>query len=424
MHGVVLLALLLQDIDSIAKDLDRANDADKPQLAMQAVQKLRERGVAAVPAIVAWVDAKGQKAMSQIFTQELGAFKDPKIAALLIACLKDKEFFWRPSAAAALAEIAAVDHRDFLRTLLKDHLWGVRTGAILGLERVGDKESIAHMLAMLDDPIYDVRAQAAKSLHAFGDERGLPVLVESLKSSVTWFDIDYGQIAREDAWKFLVKITMKPDAHEAALLQEFREREKREPDKEEAEAIRKAAVERAKGEASLGFLPWETPDNRDAGLKRWFEWIEKKNRAWRDLVPENARCEVDTAEYVFGFELRSCQRGDFFFRIDAKNNLVLGFFNLERAALTKEERERIDKALEKVIKVDRDVPYGIGGCDFEQYYLKTGEKRFSKLWVGQGGRPHDIDGFVKACREIIKAKFGEGAAVEFKDRTDLFRAMD
>jgi hypothetical protein len=75
------------------------------------------------------------------------------------------------------------------------------------------------------------------------------------------------------------------------------------------------------------------------------------------------------------------------------------------------------------MKVDRDVPYGTGGCDFEQYYLKV-DKRFAKLWVGIGGRPHEIDGFIKVCREIVKAHFGDMTADEFKNSTDLFRAMD
>jgi len=379
----MLLAVLAQaqDIDS---DIKRANDADKPQYQVQACEKLRKRGAEAVAPILAWIEKNGRAKMGLIFTQFLAELKDERVSTLLAALVRDKDFFWRPAAMQALAEHKAKAHRELFRAMMKDPLWGVRMGALLGLELLEDKESLAAIQAVLDDPIYDVRAQAAKSMHAFGDETGLPVLVESLKSSVTWFEIDYGQIAREDAWKFLKKLT----------------------------------------NDDFGFKPWEPIAQRAPGLAKWEEWIAKKFPKWREMVPEQARCEVETGEYVFGFELRSCQRGDFFFRIDTQNNFVLGYFNLERVPLAKEEREKIDKAIEKIMKVDREMPYGQGGCDFEQYYLKVGEKRFSRLWVGIGGRPPEIDGFIKVVHEIVKSKFGGGEAADFKDRTNLFRGID
>lgn len=221
-------------------------------------------------------------------------------------------------------------------------------------------------------------------MYAFGDESGLPVLVESLRSSVAWFDIDYGQLAREDAWTFLKTIS---------------------------------------GD-DFGFKPWEPAARREAGLKRWEEWIAKRMPDWRDRIPSNAKVAPDQAVYEFGFELRSCRTGDYFFRVDAQNNLVLGYFNLIRAQLTEAERSKLDKAIEAVREVDRAFPYGQGGCDFEQYYLKTGASKFEKLWIGVGGRPGDLDGFIRTVTELLRAKFGDGEAKTFKDRTALFREMD
>lgn len=380
----LLFALALQQ-DGLDVEIQRSNDADKPQHQMQAIDKLRKRGAEAIVApIVAWVEKNGRNKTGILFTQFLGELKDERIRALLEAELRDKDFFWRPHATAALAEHRDRKNLEIFRSLLDDPLWGVRAGAIKGLELIGDKDSLAPIKAKLNDEIYDVRGQAAKTMHAFGDETGLPVLVESLRSAVTWFDIDYGQIAREDAWNFLKKLT----------------------------------------NDDFGFKPWEPIADRQAGLARWEAWIAKKFPKWKEMVPESARCSADTAEYVFGFELRSCQRGDFFFRIDTNSNFVLGYFNLERVTLTKEERAAFDREIEKVLKVDRDVPYGTGGCDFEQYYLKTGDKRFSRLWVGLGGRPHEIDPFVKFVHGFVKAKFGDLEAADFKDRTQLFRGID
>jgi len=380
---ILALALMLQAED-LSPHIARANDADKPQHQMQAIDRIRKRGAEAVEPVLAWVEKNGRNKMGILFTQFLGELKDERINAMLVEAVRDRDFFWRPAAAGALAEHRAKKNLELLRKLLSDYLWGVRASAVRGLELLGDRESMPAIRALLNDEIYDVRAQAARTMHAFGDETGLPVLVESLSSAITWFEIDYGQIAREDAWNFLKKLT----------------------------------------NDDFGFKPWEPIADRQPGLKRWQDWIAKKFPKWREMVPENARCTADAAEYVFGFELRSCQRGDFFFRIDAQNNLVLGYFNLVRAPLTRDERAAFDRELAEIMKVDREVPYGMGGCDFEQYYLKVGEKRFQKLWVGKGGRPHEIDPFIKLVHGLVKAKFGEAEAGDFKERTQFFRGVD
>jgi HEAT repeat protein len=379
----LVVATLLQ-AETLAEDLKRANDADRPQHQHQATERIRKRGVEAVEPVLAWVKQHGRNAMSIGFTQFLGELRHEKVTALLVEAVRDRDFYWRPAATAALGEHAVAAHRDLLRSLMSDGLWGVRAAAIKGLERLNDRESLPAIRERLNDEIYDVRAQAAKTMHAFGDETGLPVLVEALRSAVTWFDIDYGQLAREDAWKFLKELT-KDD---------------------------------------FGFKPWEPISQRQAGLAKWEAWIAAKYPKWRDMLPANARTTADTAEYVLGFELRSCQKGEFFFRIDSENNLVLGFFNLVRARLTKEERASIDAALVDARKVDPNVPYGRGGCDFEQYYFKSEGGRFDKLWIGLGGRPTEIDRFIRVMRDLIKAKFGEAESAMFKELTDLFRGMD
>jgi hypothetical protein len=426
---LISLLLLAQETEEakIAKEVAYLNNPDKPQLAVQASVKLENRGRAAVPAILAFVKEKGHNALTLIGTELFTRIKDERLAVLCAELIADKDFFWRPMAMQGLAAQESKAHRDVFRAGLKDVLWGVRTNAILGLELIDDRAAKDAVLPLLNDDIYDVRAQAAKTVFVWGDESGLPLLVESLRSEVRWFDIDYGQLAREDSWNFLIRLrirdTKTDQKNEAALVAAFKEREQRDPTFDELSKLRKEAFSMARDEVSPGYKPWEGPKAREAGLRKWDEWMASRDPKWREKIPANAVVKPDASEYVFGFELRSCQRGDFFFRIDKEDNLVLGHFNLTRAKLTAEEKAKFAAALKTAAALERGVAYGKGGCDFEQYYLPDGDK-FAKLWIGVSGRPPELDGFIKTCRELIKAKFGEGEALEFKDRTSLFRGSD
>ena len=403
------------------------NDASKPQIAVQASIRLENRGRSAVAALLAFVKDKGHNALTLIGTELFTRIKDDRLAALCAELVSDKDFYWRPMAMQALVAQESKAHRDIYRAGLADPLWGVRAFAIAGLEVIDDRESKAGLATLLNDAIYDVRAQAAKTLCAWGDESGLPLLVEALRSDVRWFDIDYGQLAREDAWNFLVRLRIREKSADKALeeklVAEFKTREGRDPTFDELAKIKKEAFTAAREELSPGYKPWEGPKAREGGLAKWDEWMTARSPKWREQIPANARAKPDTAEYAFGFELRSCQRGDFFFRIDKDDNLVLGCFNLTSAKLTAAEKTSFDDALKAVLALDRTAAYGRGGCDFEQYYLKI-DGKFSKLWIGVGGRPPELDAFIKACRDLIKAKFGESAGIEFKACTAIFRGAD
>jgi hypothetical protein len=283
----------------------------------------------------------------------------------------------------ALAARPEAGSRDEFRAALADKLWGCRAAAVVALEKLGDRDSAGALRGLLGDDVYDVRAQAAKTLYAFGDSAGLPVLVEALRADTVWFGIDYGQIAREDAWTFLKKIA-KDD---------------------------------------FGYKPWETVEERAPGLAKAEAWLARTMPDWKSRVPEKARVRGEAAEYVFGFERRSCQRGDFFFRLDKSGTLVLGYFTLEKATLTPDELRAFNAELDKVKRIDRSVPYGQGGCDFEQFYVPDGA-RFDKLWIGVQGRPPAVEPFTKMTLDLLRKKFGERAAEEFRQSSDLFRMTE
>jgi hypothetical protein len=381
---ILALLFLLQDASKIAQEIEVANAKEKPQLHLQATRRLRDRGGPAVAEEIGRFVAKnGHNALSIAFTEGLGSLKDDRLTALLRELAGDKDFFWRPTAFRALAEQGDRGSRELFRAGLGDRLWGCRAASIFALEKLDDRESTPRIKELLGDDVYDVRAQAAKTLHAFGDPSGLPVLVEALRANTVWFDIDYGQIAREDAWNFLKKVA-KDD---------------------------------------FGYKPWETTQERAPGLARAEAWIAKTIPDWRDRVPEKARVRAATVEYAFGFERRSCQRGDFFFRLDREGNLVLGYFTLEKAKLTEDELKAFQAGLDKVRSIDRSVPYGQGGCDFEQYYLRVGD-RFEKLWIGLQGRPAAAEPFVRLVLNLLRKKFGERAVEEFRQSSDLFRMTE
>lgn len=381
---ILALCLLLQEAAKIQQEVDYANSQDKPQLQSTACKRLAARGGAAVvEATEAFVAKHGRNRLSLAFTETLGDLKEPRLTALLKTLVADPQFYWRPAAMRGLAKHADPATLEVFRAGLGDKLWGVRAGAVQGLEALRDRGSIDALRALLDDEQYDVRAQAAKSLHAFGEAGGLPVLVEALRADTVWFDIDYGQIAREDAWNFLKKLA---------------------------------------GD-DFGYKPWEGPAARAPGLAKFEAWIAKTMPDWRDRLPPKARVRAEKTVYVFGYELRSCQRGDVFFRLDDQGNLVLGYFNLEKAKLSPEELAAFLKDVEKAKTVDRTQAYGEGGCDYEQFHLQAGG-RFEKLWIGQRGRPDAAEAFVKNTAALLKAKFGERVAEDFKYSSLLFRAAE
>jgi hypothetical protein len=362
-------------------DVILANDMKDPLLQGQAFEKIFSAGNAAVGPILEFVEKKGANALILQFTQRFSEFKDPRMEDLLAKLIDDKLFFWRPAATWALAELAPRRYLELFRRSLGDHLWGVRQAAILGLDQLEDRDSIPAIKPLLADDIHAVRSQAARTLAAFGDESGLPVLVAALRDTTHWFDIDYGQLAREDAFNFL----------------------------------------RRYSGMDFGFRPWESADQREKPLAHWEAWIASKFSDWKERVPKTAWPRPDTSEYLFGFELRSCQKGDFFFRVTTDGVLVLGYFNLVREKLDPGQLRAFKEAWKPAWEIDPFQTYGRSGCDFEKYYLRAEDGHYETPCFFVQGRPGRLDGFIKSIREILRSRFGDGTASELQERAELFR---
>jgi len=381
---LLALVLLLQEGEEVAREVALANAKDKPLIQQQVLRRLADRRPAPVAEeVLRFVATNGHNALAAGFTQWLGSLKDERISKLLSQLIADRNFFWRPQAMRALAQHGDKRYLEDFRAGLSDSQWGCRAATLVALQAIEDRESIPRIRPLLGDEVYDVRAQAAKTLQAFGDPSGLPVLVEALRDETTWFEIDYGQIAREDAWNYL-KTLSKDD---------------------------------------FGFKPWEPTQQRAPGLAKWEAWLARSMPDWKSRVPARARARTEAEEFRFGYELRSCQRGDFFLRIDMKGNLVLGCFNLERAPLTAEEEKALTSDLEKVAAVDRRTLYGRPGCDFELFHLRSGD-HFEKLSIGLQGRPDRVEPWIRRVAGLLREKFGEAVATEFREKARLFQAEE
>lgn len=362
-------------------DVMLANDTRDPVLQGQAMERVFQAGRAAIPAVLEFIEKKGNNALTLVFTQRLSSLADPRVEDLLARLFEDRRFYWRPAATWGLAELAPARYLHLFRRALDDHLWAVRQAGLLGLDVLLDRESIPKIRELLGDEFFPVRAQAARTLAALGDESGLPVLVAALRDTTQWFDIDYGQLAREDAFNFLRRHTG----------------------------------------LDFGFRAWEASDKREASVRAWEAWAEKRWPDWKERVPKTAWPKADKSRYVFGLELRSCQLGDFFFRIDDADTIVLGSFNLERSKLSPNEVRRIREAIGELDDVDPYQTYGRSGCDFEKYYVLAEDGHTDTPCFYVGGRPKNFDKMVALFAEVLGTHFGEAARAAYEKRSALFR---
>ena len=111
MKALALLALVQAAESKMDRFVRLANDTRRPPVMGQAIGKLIEQPEQAVPAILAFVKAKGRNALSLALADSFGEFEDERIAALCVALVKDKGFFWRPAAMRSLSALAEAGHR-------------------------------------------------------------------------------------------------------------------------------------------------------------------------------------------------------------------------------------------------------------------------------------------------------------------------
>lgn len=378
----LLLACLLQDPGVVAREVENANSLLRPQLQQQAIERLKGRGGSEVAeAVLAFVEKKGRGSLTFRFIEALGSLKDERIVKLLRDLAVDDKFAGRLIAIRALTEQGDRALLGTFRKGLRHQSFRVRAAMAEALGMMGDQESIPEMRGLLNDESCDVRSQAAEALYAMGDASGLPVLVEALGIEAKWFDeADYGQLAREEAFRFLRTLT---------------------------------------GD-DFGFKPWDSEDERAPGKARFDQWMARKDPAWKEKIPPNARRRPATSDYRFGYEALSCKVGTCFLRIGQDWTLTIGNLNLVKVKLSDPEIERLKKALQKALLAEKDVFYGEFGCDFEKFYLKVGNG-FEVTRVGLVGRPDFLDPLAKILEDVVPPHLDADSLQEFKSLLSLFR---
>jgi len=365
--------------------LDKANSAN-PYISVRATEALAKFGMEAWGAVERFVERRTLYALSPQVVTWLGTLNDPRPRALLIRCLKDSEFPWRPFAVRAMAQPRSANEAVQWMPFLTDALPAVRESVILGLGAfarspgcIMRKPLIDDLAGRLADEAFEPRLAAAEVLTALDDPRGVAMLLAALGCTRKWFDVDYGELARRRAW---------------TALQYF--------------------------DIAAPFNPSlpaaQTVDVRQSIHRA----LEIKTGKAITLPPP---FEPDPVNVIYGLEVRSCRRGDAYIRLLADGRLVLGHYDLRTVKLP----EPLFASLRKELEALRGTPdspfFGMGGCDYECHFLPD-EPGMRRFMVGLSGRPVGGRRLVELLGSALDATVGESEGDAFRDRSAPFGPDD
>jgi hypothetical protein len=160
--------------------VEKANTHRRYAVRKAASDEVARAGDAAVPAIQAFVAARGRDAVDLLLVDAIAKAdgRGPEVLALLRGWAEDRDFFWRAQALGALAARGLPDDAARFRTALGDpsHLFrieGARGALAVGSD--ADRQAATELLA---DPDPRVRVRVAAALPE--DRRALPVLAGAL----------------------------------------------------------------------------------------------------------------------------------------------------------------------------------------------------------------------------------------------------
>jgi len=269
----------------------------------------------------------------------LGELDDAEVRADLWQALDDVDFPWRPSAARSVAKTAKDGEAPRLRRLLGDPVATVRAAGVLGIGRLSARDALgdertgarADVRSRLSDPDDRVRREAATLVDEWGDPSALWWLVEELKRTDRFFDLDTGRLARFDAAGRLTKRL---------------------------------------GDA-FGFAPERAPDDAEnrAALERIAARVTELAGPAPEL-PEVARASHTDVDAVLGLEVRSCRRGELFVRWDTDGAAWVGTGNARRIELPSGAAEALlAQARARASQLEDVEFWGEPGCDVEVYYV-------------------------------------------------------
>jgi hypothetical protein len=361
--SLVLLLALRQESQTSEPDKLKATVATacegKITVRPQAVKRLLAMGAPVMPHVRDYVRAKGRNALSPGLVEALGKLGDDG-RALLLELLDDQRFYWRPQAVRGLLEAGKAEDRPRVRALLLDRAPIVRRAAAEALGKAGDREAAPKLRALLADPDHRVRFGAGHGLLLLGDDGGLPVLVELLRLDLEFFGDPIGVRARSEAFEVLKK----------TAGQDF------------------------------GYHPAAEGPAREAAARKCEEWArERLHGEWQ--LAAAARVLPDAARYVVGVELRTCNLGEMWLRLDDQGQLAVGLENPQRVALDAQQATALRGAFAGVADGDSRI-HGAIVCDFERF-CGLSSKGTRSLQSAPGSRPKELEPVVAALLAALTA---------------------
>ena len=411
-----------------------------PVVRPQAAQRLVRLGAPALEAIRALL-GEGPEDLAGLGPEllgELGSFDDPALEARLAAALGDLDFPWRPALLRALAQSPGSADLPRFQAALGDVLAAAREGALVGLQTLEDqgvldaaeRQALEPLVrARLLDPSDGVRRRAALLLDAWGDGGALAYLLEDLRRSDRFFDLDCGGLARRSAAQLLTqRLQRAPRPGRAAPAGD-----RAASDDPPAAAAGGAPAAKASPDAlPLGDydprFPPEVGANPAALAALEQRLIARAGGRWPELPPI-ARAPAARPPLLLGLELRSCRRGEAWLGLGADDRLYVGLGTPRAVVLPAGSSARLLAAADAAQRGLETDLFGRPGCDLERYRFGDGSAPAEREWhvlkdAAPAGdlRPAPIDGFAKALLEVLQAGDSEAQALG-AELSALFEAV-
>lgn len=361
--------------------VEKANSAN-PYIGVRATEALAKFGLEGFAAVERFVARRSIYALSPQVVTWLGTLNDPRPRALLIRCLKDLDFPWRPFAVRAMMQPASADEAVQWMPFLADPLPAVRESIVLGLGAFARsprctlrKALIDDLATRLGDEAFEPRLAVAEALAGLDDTRGVAMLLAALGCTRKWFDVDYGELARRRAWTALQAFDIAAPFNPALAVA-------------------------------------QTVDVRQS-IHRALELKTGKAIA---LPPP---FDPDPSNVIYGLEVRSCRRGDAYLRITSDGKMVIGHYDLKTVKLPDSLFAEVRKEIEALRAVPDAPFFGMGGCDYECHFLPD-ERGMRRFMVGLSGRPAGARRLVEVLGKALDVVSGEAEGDGFRDRTGPF----
>jgi hypothetical protein len=277
--AALALALPAQEHDWDA-DVVKACTHARYAVRRAAANKIAGAGDAAVPALRKFTEEHGRNGISLLVVDALATRQsehEEELTALLEEWARDRDFYWRSQALAALANRSLPALRELFRAALGDPAFLHRVHGAAGLCRLGHAEDLPAVRALLADPDPRVRLRVGIELLDRGDDTGLAAVI----AAVPRVDEFLG-----DPWGV-----------------------------RDAQLALRSLVQRAG--TDFGIAAAADAGARGEGLARLAAWA-------REQGIETAAPPASDTAFAGGVEIRSCRNGDLFVRFTEEGQIVEG----------------------------------------------------------------------------------------------------